>query len=63
VEEKILELVEEIRKLSNDNTTSVNVFINCQEHVIKIKDTTAEQLKSDGVSMRNLKGAFIGAKK
>ena len=56
---KIDELRELLIKEMPYTTTSVNVFFNYQECQITINDRTGEQLKKEGVSMRNLKGDFI----
>jgi DNA-binding IscR family transcriptional regulator len=41
------------------NTTSVKIFINCQGVSFKVQERTAEELKRDGISMRNIQGDFI----
>lgn len=41
------------------NTTSVQILINCQGVSYKIQERGAEELKKDGISMRNIQGDFI----
>lgn len=49
-----------LRTHCNENVVSVNVFINCQNMETTIIERTAESLKKEGISMRNLAGNFIG---
>lgn len=55
----IQEFVKKIRETSGDNVTAFSLFINCEEHEVKIKQRTEEDLQRAGISMRNLKGDFI----
>ncbi len=55
----IQEFVKRIRETSGDNVTTFSLFINCEEHEVKIKRRTEQDLKRAGISMRNLKGDFI----
>ena len=48
-----------IREHSADTVTTFSVFINCEGREIKIGSRTPEQLKSQGISMRNIAGNFI----
>lgn len=57
--EAIDDLVSIAKELSDDNQTTLEVFINCEGVQVKSNYRTPEQLKSSGVSMRNLKGEFI----
>ena len=56
------ELVESIREFAPADVVSVEVFINCEGHNITIRTRTQDDLKKAGISMRNLKGDFIGSK-
>ncbi len=56
---KIDEFVKMIREASPDNVVSFQLFINSEGHDLKQQHRTAEDLKSSGISMRNLKGDFI----
>ena len=40
-------------------TTSVNIFINCEELRFETSQRLPEQLKSQGVSMKNIAGDWI----
>jgi len=48
-----------IREHSANTVTTFNVFINCEGREVKINNRTHEQLKAQGISMRNIKGDFI----
>lgn len=50
---------EAIKKESADDVVSVNVFFNCQGCHISINTRTSESLRSDGESMRNLRGEWV----
>lgn len=59
VEQKIKELQEVLKKELSDETICVELFFNCQGYKLSINERTSEQLKANGISMRNLKGEFI----
>lgn len=42
-----------------DETTSVTIFINCEEIRIDISQRLPEQLREQGISMRNISGKWI----
>lgn len=48
-----------IREESEYETVSVNIFINSQGPTIEINQRSPESLKSDGISMQNLRREFI----
>ena len=56
---KIDELRELLRAEMPDITTRVEIVFTAQSCNIQITDRTTEELKRDGISMRNLKGDFI----
>lgn len=56
---KIDELRELLRAEMPEITTRVEIVFTAQSCNIQITDRTAEELKRDGISMRNLKGDFI----
>ncbi len=57
--EKIKELKEAIHYFGDAECITINLFFNCEGLEITIKERTADQLKSEGVSMRNVLGDFI----
>lgn len=56
------ELVVALRQESHEHTTSFQLFVNCEERVIETNMRTPEDLKTAGISMRNLRGDFIKTK-
>ena len=52
-------LVNALREESPAFVTTFDLFVNCEEHVVKTSERTPEQLKAAGISMRNLRGQFI----
>jgi hypothetical protein len=56
---KLEELKEVIKQELDDNVTSVNIFINAQGVDMKVCHITPEELKREGISIRNIKGDFI----
>lgn len=55
-------LAQVVRKNASDTTVAFNLFINYREAEAEFRTKTPEGLKTDGISMRNLKGEFIGTK-
>jgi hypothetical protein len=53
------ELIEEIKRLCPDTTTSIKIVINCEETRLTMNHRHPEQLKQANISMRNIKGNFI----
>jgi len=59
IEEKLHELHEVLKLYMPKETTSVNIFINCKELRFETSQRLPEQLKSQGVSMKNIAGDWI----
>lgn len=59
IQQAIDNLEKVIREQSADTVTTFSVFINCEGREVKIATRTHEQLKSQGISMRNIAGNFI----
>jgi hypothetical protein len=59
IEEKLQELHEVLKLYMPKETTSVNIFINCEELRFETFQRLPEQLKSQGVSMKNIAGDWI----
>ena len=57
--EKIKELKEAICDFGDAECININLFFNCEGLEITTKERTADQLKSQGISMRNVRGEFI----
>jgi len=61
--DKIEKLKEELRgacmEFSSEETVSITFFLNSTGWNTKISERSADSLKEDCVSMRNLKGDFI----
>lgn len=57
--EKIGELIELLKQEMPPTTTSVNLFINCDGFQATITDRKPDDLKKEGISMRNIQGDFI----
>lgn len=59
----IVEQVDKLRKLliakAPADTTSINIFINCEGITITSTNRSAESLEAAGISMRNIAGEFI----
>ena len=58
-EQALEALKEALKKELSDTCTSVSIFINSYETKITTSHRTAEQLKREGISMKNIKGEFI----
>lgn len=52
-------LVDALRKESPERMIAFRLFVNCEERVIETTERTPAELKSAGISMRNLRGDFI----
>ena len=52
-------LVDALRKESPEQMTTFRLFVNCEERSVETSERTPADLKSAGISMRNLRGAFI----
>lgn len=52
-------LVDALREESSEQMTTFKLFVNCEERVIETSERTPAELKSAGISMRNLRGIFI----
>jgi len=52
-------LVGALREESPEQMTTFRLFVNCEELVIETSERTPAQLKTAGISMRNLRGDFI----
>lgn len=59
LQEIIEEFVDSIRVASEDTATYFSLTVTVDSHEITTVNTTPEQLKARGISMRNLKGEFI----
>lgn len=59
IEKQLNLLVALIADRAPEDCTSCNIFINCQGTNVEYSRRTAESLKKDGISMRNLRGDFI----
>ncbi len=57
--EKIEELEDVIRGFGDDECIIINLFFNCEGSEVTTRQKTADQLKSEGISMRNVRGEFI----
>ena len=57
--EKIKELEDVIRGFGDDECITVNLFFNCEGLEVTTRQRTADQLKSEGISMKNVRGEFI----
>lgn len=55
----MLELVECLRETSREDSTSFELFVSAGSFSFKFNNRTAEQLRKEGISMRNLRGDFI----
>lgn len=52
-------LVSSLREESPEQMIAFRLFVNCEEWVIETTERTPTELKSAGISMRNLRGNFI----
>jgi len=59
MEELIDDFIKKLREKSSSTVTSVQIFVDGSNSEIVIKKRTPEELRRDGVSMRNLKGEWI----
>lgn len=59
IDQKLAELKELLCDELSDTTTYVEIFINSQGINVNTTQRTPEELKRDGVSMRNIKGEWI----
>ena len=61
--DRIHEIMEELRKELIANTSdlvvSVDIHLNCQGISFTVSERSPEGLERDGISRRNLKGEFI----
>lgn len=57
--EAIDDLVSIVKELSDDNQTTLEIFITCECVQVKSNYQSPAQLKLTGVNMCNLKGEFI----
>lgn len=55
----IIPIMQYLREHSADDLVSVNIFINYKEFIITTKHKSADDLKLEGISMRNIKGEWI----
>ena len=54
------QMIEELRRrIGGPDTVSINIFINSDGYLIEEKIRSAESLKREGVSMRNVFGQYI----
>ena len=59
IKTKLNELAEILKKDMPKETTSVNIFINCEELRFETSQRMPEQLKQQGISMKNIAGEWI----
>lgn len=59
INKKLEELKEVIKQELDDDVTAVKIFINAQGVDMNIYHRTPEELRREGISMRNIKGDFI----
>lgn len=59
INEKLEELKEVIKQELDDRVVYVKIFINAQGIDMNVYHRTPEELKREGISMRNIKGDFI----
>lgn len=52
-------LVDALREEAPEQMVTFKMFLNCSELRIETSQRTPDQLKADGISMRNLRGEFI----
>ena len=59
MEELIDDFIKKLKEKSSSTVTAVQIFVSGSESEIVIKKRTPEELRRDGISMRNLKGEWI----
>ena len=59
IEQALIQLKECLCSELSTNTTSVMIFINHQETKITTTNRTTDQLKANGIYMRNIQGGWI----
>lgn len=59
MEELIDDFIKKLREKSSSTVTAVQIFVGRSNSEIVIKKMTPEELRHDGISMRNLKGEWI----
>ena len=59
IENALKNLRDVLQANTHEHCTGVNVFFNCNGYEIEYNFRTPDSLKSDGISMRNIKGDFI----
>lgn len=59
MEDKIQELVNEIKSQAPADCTAIDIFLNAYSFEVKYTRRTAEQLKEDYISMKNVNGEWI----
>jgi hypothetical protein len=59
IKTKLNELAEILKKDMPKETTSVTIFINCEELRFETSQRMPEQLKQQGISMKNIAGDWI----
>jgi hypothetical protein len=59
VQDAIEQLHEVLKEECGSNVTACNVFISSHEYRYEVDTKSPAQLKSDGISMRNIRGEWI----
>ncbi len=59
MEALIDDFIKKLREKSSSTVTAVQIFVGRSNSEIVIKKMTPEELRRDGISMRNLKGEWI----
>ena len=59
VNEAIDNLIAVVRRNSSYQDTYFKLFFNASESVVEVASRSPEDLKRDGISMKNLRGEFI----
>lgn len=59
IDAAIAQLMEALRQEASPHATYVEIGISGREYRIDITYRTPEQLRAEGISMRNLRGEFI----
>lgn len=59
INDAINNLYDVLRKTSSNDLVSVNIFFNSYGIDITTQQKTAEQLKSSGIAMKNIRGEWI----
>ncbi len=55
----INDFIKKLREKSPSTVTSVQIFVDGSNTEIVVNERTPEELRRDGISMRNLKGEWI----